>query len=110
MKVTRIVVSVVVALCSTVLEAQAPKPGPEHQKLQVFVGNWTYEGEVKATPFGPAGKVTGTDRVESLGGFFVQRNWADKTPPQRKGINVFGYDPIKKTYIEYGYSYDGEFY
>ena len=28
----------------------APKPTPEHQKLAFFVGTWTNEGEMKASP------------------------------------------------------------
>src|SRR6266702_1617811 len=29
----------------------APKPGPEHQRLKYFLGNWSTEGE---TPMGPS--------------------------------------------------------
>src|SRR5205809_11504 len=42
------------------LVAQAPKPSPEVRKLEVWVGTWTYEGDAKATPIGPAAKVSGT--------------------------------------------------
>ena len=39
--------------------SQPPKPGPEHQKLALWFGEWTYEGEYLATPVNPGGKFTG---------------------------------------------------
>ena len=96
---------------SMVTQAQAPpKPGPEAQKLQVFVGTWTMNGEDKAGPFGPGGKVTGTDRIESLGGFFIQRNFQGKGGTgEVKGTHIWGWDPVKKTYVQSSYSSDGSF-
>ena len=45
------------------LGAQAPpqKPGPEHKKLDYFVGKWTSTADMKASPFGPGGKMTASD-------------------------------------------------
>jgi hypothetical protein len=37
-----------------------PKPGPEHKKLEYFVGKWAGESEIKANAFVPAGKTVGT--------------------------------------------------
>src|SRR5262245_7043672 len=96
-----IAIGVLVLMCAVVLQAQAPalpKPGPEQQKLQVFLGNWTTEGEVKPSPLGgQGGKTTGADRMESIGGFFVQRNFTMKTSAgERKGVHILGYDPAKK--------------
>jgi len=48
---------VVILICgSTALSlAQAPperpKPGPEHKKLEYFLGTWKTEGEIKANEF-----------------------------------------------------------
>jgi hypothetical protein len=102
MKRGSIVVCVFVVLCSIVAQAQAPqvpKPGAEHKKLEVFLGTWTYEGEAKKSVFGPAGKVTGTETFESLGGFFLQDRWDEKNPlGPLKGLQMWGYDPMKKTY------------
>ena len=93
-----------------VLSGQAPKPGPEQERLQPFVGNWTLDGEVKESPFGPAGKLTGTDRVESLGGFFIQRNFRFKLPQgEIRGVHVFGYDALKKTYVGSAYNTAGAY-
>jgi len=59
---TRFVVLALVALvapCLGLAQAaayQVPKPGPEHEKLGVLVGNWTGEGECVESPFGAAEK------------------------------------------------------
>ncbi len=46
----RTVVTIMAAACfaGAALAQQpteSPKPGPEHRKLQVWCGEWTYEGE-----------------------------------------------------------------
>jgi hypothetical protein len=79
---------------------EMPKPGPEHQRLGVFVGNWTFEGELKPGPMGPGGKTTGTDRIEWMpGNFFVQRSYQGKSPNgETQGLEILGYDGAKKIY------------
>ena len=79
---------------------EAPKPGPEHQKLAAFVGNWTFDGELKPGPLGAGGKATGTDRIQWLpGNFFVERRFAFKSPlGDTQGVEVVGYDTARKTY------------
>lgn len=91
------------AMCVTMLAAQAPpapKPGPEHQKLGVFVGNWTFTGEMKPGPMGPGGKMTGTDRIAWLAdNFAVERRFTGKGPMgSMNGLEVIAYDSAKKTY------------
>src|SRR5262245_25804963 len=101
---------ILLAMCVPVLGAQAPTPAPEQQRLQPFVGNWTMVGETKASPFGPAGKVTGTDRIESLGGFFIQRTFQMKAPEgEVRGTHMMGYDPVKKTYVTSVYNSVGAY-
>ena|SRR5437867_1099938 len=105
---------VVCLLISSVVIAQAPapapKPGPEQKKFEAFVGTWTYEGEAKKSPFGPAGKISGTDIYEMLpGSFFIQHRWDEKNPlGNAKGLEVWGYDPVKKTYTYNYFSSLGE--
>lgn len=79
---------------------EAPKPGPEHQRLAAFVGNWTFEGDMKPGPMGPGGKMTGTDRIEWLpGNFFVERRFEGKGPMgEMKGLEIMGYDSAKKVH------------
>ena len=97
------IVAAVLAMCASVLDGQTPempKPGPEHQQLAAFVGNWTFEGEMKPGPMGPGGKMTGTDRIQWLPGqFFVERRFEGKGPMgEMKGIEIIGYDAAKKVH------------
>ena len=70
----------VILICGfmPLLLAQAPpappKPGPEHKKLEYFVGKWTVESEIKANEFvPPAGKTVGTETgTPGPGGFYVE--------------------------------------
>jgi Protein of unknown function (DUF1579) len=82
----------------------APKPGPEHKRLGYFVGKWTTEGDMKASPMGPAGKVTGTDTCEWFsGGFAVVCHSDGKTPMgPSKSIGIMGYSAEEKVYTYYG--------
>ena len=79
---------------------EMPKPGPEQQKLAAFVGDWTFEGEMKPGPMGPGGKMTGTDRIRWLpGNFFIERRFEGKGPMgEMKGLEILGYDPAKKAH------------
>ncbi len=98
-----LVVVAVASMCAGVVFARTqemPKPGPEHQRLGVFIGNWTFEGVMKPGPMGPGGKLTGADRIEwTPGNFFVQRSYQGKSPMgEMKGIEMYGYDAAKKVY------------
>ena len=79
---------------------EVPKPGPEHQRLAAFVGNWTFEGEMKPGPMGPGGKMTGTDRIDWVpGNFFIQRLYQGKSPiGEMQGLEILGYDAARKVY------------
>lgn len=86
-----------------------PKPQPEHQKLHYFVGEWKSEGEMKASPFGPAGKFTSTDHNQMLGEFFLVMHSEGSGPMGPiKEVAVMGYDAKAKKYTYDGYSSMGE--
>jgi hypothetical protein len=78
------------------------KPGPEHQKLNYFVGNWTSEGDMKPSPMGPGGKVTVSEDTQWMeGGFFVVIHSTFKSSTAMgngSGIAFMGYDPQEKVY------------
>jgi hypothetical protein len=82
-----------------------PKPGPEHQAMSVFVGNWTFSGEMKPGAMGPGGKMTGSDRITWMpGGFFVERKFeGNMAGMDYKGTEIYGYDAAKKTYTFAGF-------
>jgi hypothetical protein len=81
-------------------EPKAPKPGPEHQRLGYFVGNWTTEGEMKASEMGPGGKIAATDKCAWFeGGFAVVCHSDGKTPMgPSKSIGILGYSSEEKVY------------
>ena len=61
--VPAVVVLLAAVCCAGTAFAQQPsrptKPSPEHQKLQLWFGEWTYEGESETTFLGSGGKFTG---------------------------------------------------
>lgn len=87
-----------------------PKPTPEQKKLEIFVGEWEYQGGGKDTPFGPGGKFTGREVSKMiLNSFFLESRWKDKaeTGYNPEGIVLRWYDPTAKTYRETGFENDG---
>ena len=90
-------------------QTTAPKPAPELNKFDFAVGHWTYEGEYKAGPLGPASKVTGEmTNKRILGGFFFQNQTTEKGPMGvSQVIEIFGYDPANKNYFSNEYHSDG---
>ena len=50
-----------------------PKPGPEHKRLEYFVGTWKVETEIKANEYVPAGKGVTTATVTLGPGDSVSR-------------------------------------
>jgi hypothetical protein len=111
MKRIAFVVGFVVLVFAVSVWAQTtvPKPAPELNKFDFAVGHWTYEGEYKAGPMGPASKVTGemTDQ-RILGGFFFENRAIEKGPLGVSHIiEIFGYDPANKNYFSTEYHDDG---
>jgi len=89
--------------------AQKAQPGPEAKKMSMFAGTWTYTGEAKATPLGPAAKINGKQTGRVTGeGFGFENNGQEMGP--FGGINwseTDVYDPGSKTYRYLGYQSDG---
>ena len=92
--------------------SQPPKPGPEHQKLRLWLGEWTYEGESQTTFLGPGGQFTGrmTGRP-ILNGFgaelvFIERGTSGET----QTVEVDGYDPVARNYPYVAISSDGSLF
>ena len=89
---------------------EVPKPGPEHQKLGYFIGEWKSEGEMKPGPMGPGGKVTGASKCKWLpGNFFVSCEDSASSPMgQVAGLGVLGYNAAKKAYTWNGFNNMGQ--
>lgn len=93
----------------------ASKLSPALKKLEVFVGDWTYEGEqfdpqVDGVPFEGSGKFSGklTTRYV-LNGSFQETHWQDDEGSSGKmsGLNITGYDPKAGHYVANGHTSDG---
>lgn len=89
---------------------QMPKPGPEQNRLQYFVGAWHSEYELKPGPFGPGGKMTNTDRSELMpGGFFLITHTEGKGAlGDLKELALMGYDTEAKAYTYDAYNNFGQ--
>lgn len=88
-------------------QQQQPKPGPEQKWMDSEVGRWIGEGEVKASPFGPAGKFTYTEDVEwAPGGFFQVMHWEwNGADGETKGLTVMGYSAQRKVYFSRSFDF-----
>ena len=100
---TRSVAVILICGFTSLLLAQAPpappKPGPEHKKLEYFLGKWTVESEIKANEYVPAGKgvATITCTLEP-GGFYIESLTEGQTP---RTFGIIAYDSHAKAYTSY---------
>jgi hypothetical protein len=80
--------------------AEAGKPGPEHQKLQPFVGDWTFTLRVWTDPSQPQAEVTGTvERRWILGGRFIQESVQGEYKGKTfEGLGLLGYDNAQRKF------------
>ena len=76
-------------------------PQKEHQWLQKFLGNWSYESEAMIEPGKPPAKFVGTETVRSIGGFWVVCEGSGTMPGGETGTTIMtlGYDSVKKRYV-----------
>jgi hypothetical protein len=88
---------------------QMPRPGPELKRLRYFIGTWSISGEMKSSPFGPAGRFSGTQRNDwGLDGSLTS-NWDEQRPGgSNNGQAVYGYDPYGRTYTYHSVDASGE--
>lgn len=92
-------------------QMQHPTPAPELKKLDYFVGTWNSEAEMKPSPFGPGGKVTGTDHCEWMqGNYFliIHSTFSSQTMGNGVEYAVLGYDTNKNQYTYASYNSEGE--
>jgi hypothetical protein len=80
---------------------QAPQPGPEMQRLNFLVGDWTMDGEYLKSPMtGNGAKQTGWYKAHlGPGGFSIIADFeADSTLDNEIGHELFTWDPKKDAY------------
>ena len=92
--------------------SQMPQPGPEHKKLDVFVGSWTLDGDVKpGGDMGAGGKVTENEKCEWMeGGFFLVCHVEFKSSMGNgSGMSIMGYSTDDKIYTYREFNSWGQF-
>ncbi len=101
--------AVAVLFCAGLAQAEEPpagppKPGPEHKKLEFFVGTWSGKAEIKESPMGPGGPMTWTETCEWFpGGFAVVCRSEGKGPMGPvNGLGILGYNGQENAYTYYG--------
>jgi hypothetical protein len=110
MKRLILAVGLLVSVFAVAILAQTPpKPGPELQKLHVWVGHWTVDVDLKAGPLGPGGKIAAEyDGEMILGGFFFQGRWKEKgVLGEYRAFEIIGYDATNRNYPCYWFQDNG---
>ena len=80
--------------------AEAGKPGPEHKKLEPFVGSWSLTVKLWTDPNQPPAEAKGTvERKWILGGRFVQESAKVQCHGKSfEGLGLLGYDRAQKKF------------
>ncbi|MEP7028320.1 MAG: DUF1579 family protein [Candidatus Eisenbacteria bacterium] len=82
---------------------ETPRPGTEHEKLQVMVGQWTGEELIHPSPMDPVGGAANA-RVNNrlaLSGFIVVQDYEQERAGvvNFRGHAVISYDAARKTHV-----------
>jgi hypothetical protein len=106
-----ILTAVLVFAAAAVAQMQPPKPGPEVKKLDVFVGTWIRDGNMKPGMMGPGGSMTENEKCEWMdGGFYlVCHSDYKSTMGNGVGLSVMGYSADDKAYTYREFNSFGEF-
>ena len=80
--------------------ARGSKRGPEHERLNVFIGKWITEGHTVASDGAPSVRITASDVYEwAAGGFFVLHTAYGRIGDVAVGgIEIIGYDSREGVY------------
>ena len=90
---------------------QMPQPAPELKRLAYYAGDWSSEGTMQASEFGPGGAFNGKEHNEWFPGKFFLLSHGDATMAgmgAMKELAIFGYNPEKKVYTYHSISSMGE--
>ena len=112
MKTLTISAAVLLLATTALAQMQPPKPGPEQKKLDMLVGSWTLEGDVKPNPMGPGGKVNESEKCEWMeGGFYLvcHLDYKSASMGNGSGLSLMGYSTDDKAYTYREFNSFGEF-
>lgn len=90
-------------------ENEINHPGRDHKLLEVFVGEWTTTGHVKAHGGNPQMPVTAIDTYQWLaGGYFLEHRFEARIGEDTiTGVELIGYDETAKNYPMYSFDSQG---
>jgi Protein of unknown function (DUF1579) len=90
-------------------QADAPGPGPEHRRLEAFIGKRINEGETVATPDAPAAKILTSDVYEWIPGRFAVLHTACGRLADLDvgGVEILGYDAESGRYTSHFFDSQG---
>jgi hypothetical protein len=90
--------------------SQTSEVSSAEKRLLYFVGTWTITGEMNASPFGPAGKLTGTHRNEWVpGDHSLVSHWDEQRPSGTdRNDGIYRYDSGRGVYTYHGQESTGE--
>src|SRR5277367_1733848 len=100
MKRAQILAAGLILTAAAMAQMAAPKPGPELKKLDVFVGTWSLDGNMKASNMSPAGTMNEAEKCEWMEGGFYLVCHADFKSSMGNGVglSVMGYSADDKSY------------
>lgn len=78
------------------------KPEKQHDWLQKFIGQWTYESEASMGPDDPAEKIRGSETVRTIGGLWIVAEGTCEMPGgggTGTTVLTLGYDPEKQAFV-----------
>jgi hypothetical protein len=106
-----VLASLVMLVASAFGQMEPPKPAPELKKLDMFVGSWTLDGNLKPGMMGPGGPMTENQKCEWMEGGFYLVCHADYKSSMGNGVglSVMGYSTDDKAYTYREFSSSGEF-
>jgi hypothetical protein len=83
--------------------------GPEHWRLEGFVGRWITEGQAYDGPFGPSAKITAVETYEWLpGGLFLVHRMQGRLGDQEMAcLEVIGHEASRESYAVRSFYNDG---
>ena len=110
MKTLTIISAWLVLAASALAQTEAPKPTSEHKKLDVFVGSWTLEGDMKPGAMGAGGSMTEYEKCEWMEGnfFLICHTDFKSSMGNGSGLSVMGYSTEDKAYTYREYNSWGE--
>ena len=98
----RHITAVVTAAVLAVASGAGAQTTPDQKKLDVMVGQWRIEVELKATPLSPATKATGTEECQWFANrHVVCRSEAKGPAGSYNMMRTLSYVPARKQYAVY---------